>query len=500
MTMKKQSTLRFIRFILIIAAVLAVSLPLATAFASNAEAQETVQARATWNLRIRSGPGTDYDQVGTIYKDDTVPVLGRNEAATWILIDYDGTQGWIAAAYCAFTGDLLSVPINTNFAPPPPPAESPLAAEAAPQPAAPQAEPAPASEAPASSVVAKPIYDMNLRTGPGTNYERSTVVPVGSVTYVLFQYTAGDKVWLYVEYKDTRGWLASWYVTLTGNLADVPQADLNATVTSQQPVVTPPPPTPIPPPVVSAPGAYSAPLSRVGANVRSIYERGQQTGKRANAFTTIGDCETASPDFLKPFDNGVYELYEYDYLEVVINWFYGSFGHTGQAAKEGFPVWAILDPLWADPNTCLPGENPLACEYRTWQPAFALIMVRTPEYENGPGSDYYYDVKEVIEFSVSQGVVPILSTLPLQAGVHPHVDSMNDSIRLLAQEHNVPLWDFHLTTESLPSRGVDMTYHLTLPNGEGPTDFTDKSLQAGMTRRNLEALEVLHAVMSNTIW
>ncbi|MBN1120210.1 MAG: SH3 domain-containing protein [Anaerolineae bacterium] len=489
MMIKKQSILRFIRFMLITAAVLAISLPLATAFASSTEAQETVQARATWNLRVRSGPGTDYEQIGTVYKDDTVPVLGRNEAATWVLIDNNGTQGWIAAAYCTFTGDLLSVPINANY--------SPSSVTTDPPPAA---GTAPASGEPASSVIAKPIYDMNLRTGPGTNYERSTVVPAGSVTYVLFQHTVGDKVWLYVEYEDSRGWLASWYVTLTGNLVEVPQADLNTTITSQQSVVTPPPPTPIPPAVVSAPGAYSAPLSRVGANVRSIFTRGQQTGKRANAFTTVGDCETASPDFLKPFDNGVYELYGYDYLEVVINWFSGSFGHTGQAAKEGFPVWAILDPLWANPNACLPDENPLACEYRTWQPAFALIMVRTAEYENGPGSDYYYDVKEVIEFSVSQGVVPILSTLPFQAGAHPHVDSMNESIRLLAQEQNVPLWDFHMTTESLPSRGVDMTYHLTLPDRESPTHFTDTSLRAGMTRRNLEALEVLHAVMSNTIW
>jgi len=481
MMMSRQSTLRHVRFILIAAAVLALFLPLADAFAHPLEAQENIQARATWNLRIRSGPGTDYSRIAGLPADSTVPVLGRNEAATWVLIDYNGTQGWIATAYCTFAGDLLSAPINAGNSAPP----------ALPQTAAPQA-----GAAPASTVIAKPFYNLRLRAGPGTNFEQTVVVPSGSVTYVLAQCTVGDERWLYVEYSGSRGWLASWYVTLTGSLANVPRVDPNTTFTDPS-TVTVPPPTPVPPLAAVSPELYSAHLSNVGANIQSIYARGQQTGKRANAFTTIGDCETASEYFLKPFDYDIYGLSNYGYLEGVINWFFGSFSHTGQAAKEGFSLWIILDPMWANPNVCLPGESPLACEYRTWQPAIALIMVRTTRYDNGPGSDYYYDLKELIEYSVSQGVIPVLSTLPYQSGVYPTADSMNDSIRLLAQEHNVPLWDFNLTTESLPSRGVDPSYHLTLPEGEYATQFTDSSLHAGMTRRNLEALEVLHAVMDN---
>jgi uncharacterized protein YraI len=53
------------------------------------------------NLRLRSGPGLDYRILTVIpYGQRAVP-LARNIYGTWILVDYNGTQGWIYLLHIA---------------------------------------------------------------------------------------------------------------------------------------------------------------------------------------------------------------------------------------------------------------------------------------------------------------------------------------------------------------------------------------------------------------
>ena len=52
------------------------------------------------NLNIRSGPGTDYDVVGKAPKDSLLLIVGYTYAIDdWLLIDYDGTVGWVSSEY-----------------------------------------------------------------------------------------------------------------------------------------------------------------------------------------------------------------------------------------------------------------------------------------------------------------------------------------------------------------------------------------------------------------
>lgn len=52
------------------------------------------------NLNIRSGPGTDYDIVGKAPKDSLLLIVGYTYAIDdWLLIDYDGTVGWVSSEY-----------------------------------------------------------------------------------------------------------------------------------------------------------------------------------------------------------------------------------------------------------------------------------------------------------------------------------------------------------------------------------------------------------------
>jgi hypothetical protein len=56
-----------------------------------------------------------------------------------------------------------------------------------------------------------------------------------------------------------------------------------------------------------------------------------------------------------------------------------------------------------------------------------------------------------------------------------------------------------VTTEKLPSQGIDVNAHLTLPPTGLTTFFMDEHLNYGMPRRNLEGLEVLLRLKKDVI-
>jgi uncharacterized protein YgiM (DUF1202 family) len=66
-------------------------------------------------LNVRTGPGTTYPIIGGLSLGDTVEVMGKNAAGTWLQIAYNGRgefngQGsWIAAAYVDLTGSLAAL-------------------------------------------------------------------------------------------------------------------------------------------------------------------------------------------------------------------------------------------------------------------------------------------------------------------------------------------------------------------------------------------------------
>ena len=77
-------------------------------------AGSSVTAAPTVNLRMRSGPGTNYRELGYIPAGTSVPVLGRNEASNWLYVEYNGSRVWIAAWYTNVSGSLASVPVTSD--------------------------------------------------------------------------------------------------------------------------------------------------------------------------------------------------------------------------------------------------------------------------------------------------------------------------------------------------------------------------------------------------
>lgn len=75
---------------------------------------EAVPATTNSALNVRSGPGTGYGIQGQLAGGATVNVVGRNNESSWLLVDYNGAQGWVSAWYASPAGDLTAVPVTTG--------------------------------------------------------------------------------------------------------------------------------------------------------------------------------------------------------------------------------------------------------------------------------------------------------------------------------------------------------------------------------------------------
>lgn len=70
---------------------------------------------------VRTGPGTNFDILGTLPEGTQVQVIGMNPQNTWLVIEFRGQQAWLSAALPDIFGDLNTVPI---IQPPPTPTPS----------------------------------------------------------------------------------------------------------------------------------------------------------------------------------------------------------------------------------------------------------------------------------------------------------------------------------------------------------------------------------------
>lgn len=247
------------------------------------------------------------------------------------------------------------------------------------------------------------------------------------------------------------------------------------------------------------------------AHARQVYLAGEALGRSTHIFSKIGDCMTASPDFLTPFGLEDYALGEYDTLQAVVDYFAGtpvretdeeapdadSFANRSLASTSGFNTASVRDSLWANPKWCEPGESPLLCEYRVSNPAFAVIMFGTNDVFFTDVGLFDYNMRMIVLETLEAGVVPMLSTFPSRPE-HPERSLLlNQIIVGIAQDYDLPLINLWLALQDLPNGGVDReeTIHLTVPEGVSTGVFTEATLQAGYTMRNLVTLQAFESLL-----
>ncbi|MEK7311135.1 MAG: SGNH/GDSL hydrolase family protein [Chloroflexota bacterium] len=227
----------------------------------------------------------------------------------------------------------------------------------------------------------------------------------------------------------------------------------------------------------------------VSDRAREIFQHGIELGRNPNAFAKVGDCGGTPSWFLGVFDGPPdnYRLGEYEYLRETIEHFAGSFARESVTTRPGFSIASVFAPLWADPAQCKSGEGPLICEYRITNAGFAIIMMGTNDHWHQ--DIFEKEMRRAIEDSIERGVLPILST---KADNVEQDGSINATIVRLAQEYDIPLWNFWAAVQPLPNHGLqDDGVHLTWVGNR----FDDpEAVQRGWPVRNLTALQVLDAV------
>ena len=232
----------------------------------------------------------------------------------------------------------------------------------------------------------------------------------------------------------------------------------------------------------------------LSARARQIYNAGIARGNNPQAFSKVGDCESRTTWFLWDFDQkspDYYTLGEYTDLQAVIYYYAGSYERLSQAAKQGFTAASVMSPMWSDVEVCERNETPLACEYRQHRPAFVFITLGTNDGVRP--ETFEKNMRRVIDYSIEQGVVPILAT---KADNLEGDHSINATIASLAQEYDIPLWNFWRAVQDLPDQGLQEDgSHLTW----APNQFDDPSvMKKAWPLRNLTALQVLDSLLKGT--
>ena len=219
---------------------------------------------------------------------------------------------------------------------------------------------------------------------------------------------------------------------------------------------------------------------------REILLAGIEAGHNPHSFSKVGDCDTSTSWFLSDYDRDqvYYDLGDYESLRPVIDFFQGSFAWLSFAAKPGFSAASALSTFFMDYEYCWYTEVPLTCEYRIHDPIAVLISLGTNDGYNPPV--FKDNLRTIIDMTIAENRLPILM---LKADNIEKDFSINQDIADLAEEYDIPVWNFwaaiqHLDNHGLQDDGIHLTYYSNYFSHP-------KTWETAFAYRNLTTLQVL---------
>ncbi|MFN3491746.1 MAG: hypothetical protein ACK40V_05955, partial [Anaerolineales bacterium] len=193
----------------------------------------------------------------------------------------------------------------------------------------------------------------------------------------------------------------------------------------------------------------SAPILPQPSNtVRNIYVYGQTLGNNPNAFSIFGDCQARPDEFFGRFETDEFLVASLTpELQETVNHFNGSFNRESPTAQDGATPGALLWIQWhRGEYGCTFAETPVDCELRIHNPSFVIIQIGS--HFESRNTEY---LRRIIAQLIDRGVVPILAT---KADNRELDFRVNRDMYLLAQEFDLPLWNFWASLSDLPNRGL----------------------------------------------
>jgi hypothetical protein len=352
-----------------------------------------------------------------------------------------------------------------------------------------------------------PVYDI-----PSADGVMVVELPAGTLFEVIGR--TDTALWLEIHTEQAQGWV--YANTLYLALEDLSLFDVPVTAIEQTPLDMSRYP--------SESMEYESELIRLmqtpilyqfdSPYLTDIYTTGQTFGNREAIFIKVGDSNSTSGDYLRPFGmrfgGCAYGLYD-DLLETVEFFsaespyptFPNSFDVSNVTAQNGLNTFGVFDPFWASTaDYCQAGESPLTCEYRVLQPSIALTMIGLMDLEQIPVEVYQRNLHQLVGWLVDHGVIPVLSTFPVlndypEAGERSlwgKSVELNIAILNVAEEYGIPLVNLWAAFQRLPDYGIgpDRT-HIRHELGAF-CDFTGAEFEVSGTLRNyymVLALDIL---------
>ena len=245
-------------------------------------------------------------------------------------------------------------------------------------------------------------------------------------------------------------------------------------------------------------------------------------GNRENTFAKVGDSITASDSFLMDIGCGGENLADYQSLQTTVDYFrsrqfnpmYGSgwcrvsnsFNINSPSAQSGWSANYALDTNWLyapyKRNCTYPYDIPIACTFKITRPSIVFIMFGSNDSNhiyNKP-SNFQLTLSELIEISIDNGIIPVLSTIPPRNDnsiASSRVPMFNAVIIDVAKKYHVPLWNYWLALQSPRMINFGLSNDNVHPNvyrGNQSADFSREGLRYGYNQRNLQALQILDSI------
>lgn len=185
--MSLRASIRLITGMLLIA-LLAAALP--------ALAQGGVMVQAGNNLNLRGAPNTSGAVLATVPFETTLPASAISGDRQWVVVNYNGQNGWLALAYVGVTqGSLGDLPVsNETFSA------------------------GGGGGGPTSAVQIAGTVNLRLRSGPSTGDRVIGAIPYQTPVPALA--LSEDGAWVQTSYQGLTGWVAREYVTVVAGSLD----------------------------------------------------------------------------------------------------------------------------------------------------------------------------------------------------------------------------------------------------------------------------------------
>lgn len=162
---------------------------------------------SVYQLNVRGGPGLTYNIIGTLWRGDSRPLIGRSADGSWLQIrvsspypTFAEPTGWVLARYVWSSVPVFQLPVTDGGNPPP-------------------------GNKPVGDVT---VSRLNVRSGPGFEYNVVNWLTWGAQVNLLGRNNAGD--WLKVEWggypgqglPNYTGWVMARYIRTSVSVYDLP--------------------------------------------------------------------------------------------------------------------------------------------------------------------------------------------------------------------------------------------------------------------------------------